>query len=371
VSPVYPSPPHMPPEERELLLDTFGGSRIAPLGPHVHASEAEFVGYVDVPHAAALSSGTAALRLALLHHDVGPGDVVLCSSFTLAATASVIVYVGAEPGFVDAAADTWCIDPDLVGEAILAERAAGRRVAAVIAVDLYGLMPDYDRLQATCAEHEVPLIEDAAEAPGSTRNGQKAGIFGSCAAFSFNGEKIIATSGGGMLVSHDADLVIRARHLATQARQPVTHCGQSDLGSNYPLSNLSAAVDRDQLRHLDEGIAARRTHRADYEEQLGGLPGIRFAPVPEGQSPSHWPTWQTIDPDAFGSDSEAVRQRLAEENTEARPLWKPTHQQPVLADCRSYGVAVSDEQLLEVGPCLPSGSALTARVVEGNGGRHV
>jgi pyridoxal phosphate-dependent aminotransferase EpsN len=357
----------MSPDERALLLDAFDSNWIAPLGPHVDAFEEELAAYVGAPHAAALSSGTAALHLALLLHDVGPGDVVLCSTFTFAATANAIRYVGAEPVFIDCELDTWCIDPDLVSEAIDTERRAGRRVGAVIAVDLYGLMPDYARLEAVCAEQAVPLVEDAAEALGSTLHGRKAGTFGACAAFSFNGNKIITTSGGGMLVAHKADLVARARYLATQARQPVAHYEHTDVGFNYRLSNLLAAVGRGQLRHLDERIASRRANRADYEAQLGTLPGIQFAPIPLGQQPNHWLTCLTIDADEFGADREAVRQRLATADIEARPLWKPMHQQPVFEGCRAYGSAVSDH-LFAQGLCLPSGSALEpadrARVVK-------
>jgi len=368
MSRIYLSPPHVSDRERELLLDAFDSNWIAPLGPHVDAFEAELAAYVGMPHAAALSSGTAALHLALILHDVQPGDVVVCSSFTFAATANAIRYVGAEPVFVDAAADTWCMNPAFVEAAIQAEQRAGRRVAAIIAVDLYGLMPDYDALAAIADRFDLPLIEDAAEALGSRRaDGRRAGSFGRCAAFSFNGNKIITTSGGGMLVAEDEELIARARYLATQARQPVVHYEHTDVGYNYRLSNLLAAVGRGQLEGLDDKIEARRTTRQAYEDELGHLPGVLFAPIPEDQSPNHWLTCLTIDPDALGVDREAIRAHLAADQIESRPLWKPMHQQPVFEGCRVYGTAVSDA-LFANGLCLPSGSALTAadrrRIIE-------
>lgn len=355
---IYLSPPHMSPDERSLLLDAFDSNWIAPLGPHVNGFEAELAAYVGVPYAAALSSGTAALHLALILHDVGPGDVVLCSTFTFAATANAVKYVGAEPVFVDSDEATWCMCSDRLEEAIRAERAAGRRVAAILAVDLYGLMPDYDAIGRVSEEHGVPLIEDAAEALGSTRNGKQAGGFGTCAAFSFNGNKIITTSGGGMLVSHDPELITRARYLATQARQPVAHYEHTDVGYNYRLSNLLAAVGRGQLRHLDERIGARLRNRTAYTQRLGELPGLSMAPIPEGQRPNGWLSCLTIEPTEAGVDREAVRERLEGEGIESRPLWKPMHMQPVFGGSRFYGHEVS-ERLFATGLCLPSGSSLT------------
>jgi len=348
----------MSPDERSLLLDAFDSNWIAPLGPHVNGFEAELAAYVGVPYAAALSSGTAALHLALILHDVGPGDVVLCSTFTFAATANAVKYVGAEPVFVDSDEATWCMCPERLEEAIRAEQAAGRRVAAILAVDLYGLMPDYDALGRVSEEHGVPLIEDAAEALGSTRNGKQAGGFGTCAAFSFNGNKIITTSGGGMLVSHDPELITKARYLATQARQPVAHYEHTDVGYNYRLSNLLAAVGRGQLRHLDERIGARLRNRTAYTQRLGELPGLAMAPIPEGQRPNGWLSCLTIDPTVAGVGREAVRGRLEAEGIESRPLWKPMHLQPVFEASRFYGHEVA-ERLFATGLCLPSGSSLT------------
>jgi dTDP-4-amino-4,6-dideoxygalactose transaminase len=358
MSRIYLSPPHMSPDERRLLLDAFDSNWIAPLGPHVDAFEAEMAARIGVPHAAALSSGTAALHLALLLHGIGPGDVVLCSTFTFAATANAITYVGAEPVFVDSTAEDWCIDVSLVRDALIAERAAGRNVRAVIPVDLYGLVPDMAALESLCEEEGLVLIEDAAEALGSRRDGRPAGSFGSCAAFSFNGNKIITTSGGGMLVSREADVVAGARHLATQAREPVPHYQHEVVGYNYRLSNLLAAVGRGQLSHLDERIAARADNRAHYEAELADLPGWAMMPAPDHTESNHWLTCVTIDPERAGLDREAVRVHLEADGIEARPLWKPMHQQPVFAGRRAYLSGVSDA-LFAHGLCLPSGSSLT------------
>ena len=367
MSRIYLSPPHMSPDERELLLDAFDSNWIAPLGPHVDGFERELADFVGVPYAAALSSGTAALHLALLLHDVRPGDVVFCSTFTFAATANAIAYVGAEPVFVDASAGDWCMDPEALKTAIAAERARGSRLKAVLPVDLYGLLPDLAAIEAICEAEGLVLIEDAAEALGSRRGERAAGAYGQCAAFSFNGNKIITTSGGGMLVSRDGDLIERARYLSTQAREPVAHYEHRTVGYNYRLSNLLAAVGRGQLRHLPERIEARRTNRAVYEEALGELPGFRFMPAPADTTSNHWLTCITIDPTLAGIDQEAVRLHLAGDGIESRPLWKPMHRQPVFADHRWYGQGVADD-LFAIGLCLPSGSSLTPadreRIVE-------
>ncbi|MCB9670361.1 MAG: aminotransferase class I/II-fold pyridoxal phosphate-dependent enzyme [Alphaproteobacteria bacterium] len=367
MSRIYLSPPHMSPDERELLLEAFDSNWIAPLGPHVDAFERELAAFVGVPYAAALSSGTAALHLALLLHGIGAGDSVLCSTFTFAATANAIRYVGAEPVFVDATEADWCMDIEQVERALAAERARGKRVKAVMPVDLYGLLPDLAALEALCEREGLVLIEDAAEALGSRRDDRSAGSFGACAAFSFNGNKIITTSGGGMLVSHDAGIVERARYLSTQAREPFPHYEHVTVGFNYRLSNLLAAVGRGQLMHLPERIDARRANAVAYREALADVPGFRFMPEPEGTESNHWLTCVLIDPEMAGVDREAVREHLAADQIEARPLWKPMHLQPVFADCPSYGSGVS-ERLFAIGLCLPSGSSLTdgdrARVID-------
>jgi pyridoxal phosphate-dependent aminotransferase EpsN len=364
---VYLSPPHMGPDERGLLLEAFDSNWIAPLGPHVDAFEKEFAARVQVPHAAALSSGTAALHLALQLLGVGRGDEVLVSSLTFAASANPVIYQGATPVFLDSERETWNLDPALLEEELRAAAKRGKRPKAVIAVDLYGQCAQLDVIERLCAEHGVPLIEDAAEALGATWKGRQAGSFGALAAFSFNGNKIITTSGGGMLVSRDAKLVEQARFLATQARDPAPHYQHSHIGQNYRLSNLLAAVGRGQLRVLDERIKARRAHRAFYEQALGALPGLGFMPLSPHGEWNGWLTVITVDPKRFGASREDLRLALEKENIESRPVWKPMHLQPVFAGCRMLGGAVAEEAF-EFGLCLPSGSSLTAedrdRVVE-------
>ena len=360
---IYLSPPDVGAAERALLLDAFDSGWIAPLGPHVDAFEREFAEAVGVPHAVALSSGTAALHLALEVLGVGRGDEVIASTLTFAATANAICYVGAAPVFVDVSPGTWNLDPDLLDEELARRGRLGRQVAAVIAVDLYGQCADYGRIEAICERHGVPLLEDAAEGLGATCGSRQAGAFGDCAAFSFNGNKIITTSGGGMLVSHRRDIVERARHLSTQARQPVAHYEHEEIGYNYRLSNLLAALGRGQLANLEKRVEARRKVFAYYEAALGDLPGLELAPeAPWGRS-TRWLTCLTIDPAEFGADRDALIAALAAEQIEARPVWKPMHLQPVFQGVGVAGGAVAAD-LFERGLCLPSGSALTEEELE-------
>ena len=364
---IYLSPPHMGSEERRLLLEAFDSNWIAPLGPHVDAFEREFATAVGVPAAAALASGTAALHLALLLLGVGPGDEVIVSDLTFAASANVVRYLGAMPVFVDADRETWNIDPDLLAEALADRVRRGRPPKAVIAVDLYGQYTDYDRIAAACAPYGVPTVQDASEALGATYKGRPAGAQGLLAAFSFNGNKILTTSGGGMLASARKDWIAEARNLASQARDPAPHYQHSKVGYNYRLSNLLAAVGRGQLLSLSERVAARRHNFEVYHAALGDLPGWAFMPeAPTGIS-NRWLTCATIDPRQSGIDREAIRQALERADIEARPLWKPMHMQPVFSECPIYGGSVG-RQLFETGICLPSGSALTvgerARIIE-------
>ena len=356
---IYLSPPDVGRAERELLLDAFDSGWIAPLGPHVDAFEREFAARVGVPHAVALSSGTAALHLGLHVLGIRRDQEVITSTLTFAATANAIAYVGARPVFLDVASDTWTLDPDLL-EAELRDRARrGRQVAAVITVDLYGQCSDYARISRVCGEHGVPIIEDAAEALGATYGDRQAGAFGECAAFSFNGNKIMTTSGGGMLVSYRRDVIERARHLATQAREPVAHYEHTAVGFNYRLSNLLAAIGRGQLARLDGKLRRRRTVNAAYRAALGRVPGVSFMPeAPYGRS-NMWLTCVTIDPARFGASRENVRQHLEDQNIETRPVWKPMHMQPVFRGCRRVGGRVA-ERLFTTGLCLPSGSNLLA-----------
>ena len=363
MSRIFLSPPDVGAAERELLLQAFDSGWIAPLGPHVDAFERETADYVGVGHAAALNSGTAALHLALRVLGVPEGAAVLTSTLTFAATANAITYVGARPVFIDSAPDTWNMDPALLAEELHARVRAGDRPAAVITVDLYGQCPDYDPIRATCAEYGIPVVEDAAEALGADYQGRRAGSLGDVAILSFNGNKIITTSGGGMLLSDREDLVQRARFLATQARDPAPHYQHSTVGFNYRLSNLLAAVGRAQLAGLERRVERRRAINRRYRDQLEGTPGIRFMPeAPFGRS-TCWLTCLTVDPAAFGADRETIRLALEAQNIECRPVWKPMHLQPVFAHCPSRLTGVADD-LFERGLCLPSGSTLTDRQLD-------
>jgi pyridoxal phosphate-dependent aminotransferase EpsN len=307
------------------------------------------------------------LHLALRLSGVGPGDEVVCPTLTFVATANPVLYVGATPVFVDSDPFTWTLDPDLL-EAEIDSRAKAKRLPkAVISVDLYGQCADYGRIGPICQRHDLTLIEDAAEALGSTAFGRPAGSFGSFGVLSFNGNKIITTSGGGALVSHDNEAITRARFLASQARDAAPHYQHSEVGYNYRLSNLLAAVGRGQLSTLDQRVEARRRNFDRYVAGFGDLPGIEFMPeAPYGTS-NRWLTTLTIDPDAFGATREEVRLELEHHNIESRPLWKPMHLQPLYETSPMIGGSIS-ERLFENGLCLPSGSSLTTgqhdRVVE-------
>lgn len=355
---IYLSPPHVGPRERELLLRAFDSNWIAPLGPEVDGFEADLARTVSVPHAVALSSGTAALHLALMLVGVEPGDDVIVSSLTFAATANAVRYCGASPVFIDSRKDDWNIDPDLLAEELEQAASAGSLPRAVIVVDLYGQCADYARIVELCRAYSVPLIEDAAEALGATYRGAPAGSFGDLGVFSFNGNKIITTSGGGMLVSQRADWVARARFLATQAREPAPHYEHEHVGYNYRLSNLLAAVGRAQLEQLETRVDQRRANNAYYRAALAELPGIELMPEAPHCRSTFWLTCLTVDPDRLGVSREELRLALEAEDIEARPVWKPMHLQPVFRDCRMRGGAVSAE-LFERGLCLPSGSSLS------------
>lgn len=355
---IYLSPPDVGDDERRSLLDAFDSNWIAPLGPHVDAFEREVAERVGVGGAVALSSGTAALHLALLLLGVGPGDDVLVPTLTFVATANVVTYLGARPVLVDCDAATWTMDPDLVEAELAARARRGRLPRAVVTVDLYGQCADYDRLAATCAEFDVPVLEDAAEALGATYHDRAAGSFGEAGVFSFNGNKIITTSGGGMLVSDRRELVERARHLASQAREPVPHYEHVDIGFNYRLSNLLAAIGRAQLRGLDRRVARRRQINAAYRAALGDVPGVEFMPIAPYGQPNCWLTCILVDPDRFGSTSEDIRLALEELDIESRPTWKPLHLQPAFAGVDVAGGDVA-AAIFERGLCLPSGSNLS------------
>jgi pyridoxal phosphate-dependent aminotransferase EpsN len=360
---IYLSPPQMSGQELELVQEAFVSNWIAPLGPHVDGFENELAAYCGVRHAAALSSGTAALHLALRLLSIERGDRVLCSSFTFIASASPIVYEGATPVFIDSDARSWNMDAQLLREELRAGAAKNQLPKAVIVVDLYGQCADYDEILAACAEYAVPVIEDAAEALGATYKSARAGDFGKCGVFSFNGNKIITTSGGGMLVSDDEEFIARARFLATQARDPAPHYQHSTAGYNYRMSNVLAAIGRGQLRALPGFIVARRRNNEYYRAALGDVPGIEFMPIADYGQPNFWLTCITVDPSRFGATREDIRLALEKENIESRPVWKPLHLQPVFAECSVRGGSVS-ERIFEQGLCLPSGSALLPAELE-------
>ena len=354
---IYLSPPHMSPRARALLLDAFDSNWIAPVGPHVDKLEEEFAEKIATPAAVALSSGTAALHLALLALGVGPDDEVLTSALTFAATANAIRYVGATPVFIDSDEETWNMEPRRLAETLEEAEKRGKPPKAVITVDLYGQCCDYGPILDVCRRHDVPVIEDAAEALGATYRGQAAGSFGTLGCFSFNGNKIITASAGGMLVSRRKELAEKIRHLATQARDPAVHYQHSRVGYNYRMSNLLAAVARGQLEVLDDRVTRRRANFRFYEENLGELPGVDFMPEIAGGRSTRWLTCMTVDPHCFGASREDVRLALEAENIESRPVWKPMHMQPIFADCRVHGGGVA-RRLFENGLCLPSGSDL-------------
>jgi len=364
---LYLSPPCVGCDERACVAEAFDSNYIAPCGPQVDAFERAMAERTGLPHALALSSATAALHLLYRELEAGPGSVVVAPSLTFVASVAPAVQAGAEAVFVDADAGSWTLDPALTDEALTALAREGRRVAAVVAVDLYGQCCDYDALEAVCARHGAPLIVDAAEALGATCRGRPAGTAGRAAVFSFNGNKIITTSGGGMLASADAALVARARRLSQQAREDEAWYEHRTLGYNYRMSNLLAAVGIAQLRHLDAVVAKRRQIFAWYRERLAALPRIVFMPEAAGGGASRWLTVvcfegdaPTARPDRPGATSERVRLALDAANIEARPVWKPMHLQPVFRGARMFGGAVC-ERLFAGGLCLPSGTAMSER----------
>jgi dTDP-4-amino-4,6-dideoxygalactose transaminase len=348
--------------EEQYILDAIRSGWVAPLGPDVDAFESEIAARAGVSHALALASGTAALHLSLLELGAGPGTAVIVPSMTFAASANPVVYTGAEPVFVDSRADA-NVDPELMMKAIDTLQAEGTHVVAAMSVDLFGRCADYDEIVPGLAERGIPLLEDAAEAMGATYRGSPAGSFGSAAAFSFNGNKIMTTSGGGMLVSNDVDLIEGARYLSTQARQPAAHYEHTEIGYNYRLSNILAALGRAQLSRLDGMLARRRAIREMYVDGLADVPGLRFLGRDEhneGRSDDEDNCWLTcieLDPALTVTSPSQLIAELADEDIESRPLWKPMHLQPVFASSRSF-VNGESQRLFDRGVTLPSGSAL-------------
>ena len=349
---IYLSSPTMHGEEQAFVKEAFDTNWVAPLGPNVDAFEREMASYAGIGHAAALSAGSAALHLAVILSNVKQGDVVFASSLTFSASVNPVCYEKAVPVFIDSEPDTWNMDPDAL------ERAFEKypHPAAVIAVHLYGTPAKIDRIRAICDAHHVPLIEDAAESLGATFRGKMTGTFGDFGIYSFNGNKIITTSGGGMLVSEDEAAIKRARFLATQARDPARHYQHSCIGYNYRMSNVIAGIGRGQLLHLEEHKAKKQAIYRQYREAFRDIPEISMNPMnPEGEA-NNWLSCMTIDP-ACPEPPVGVMDALAEYNIETRPIWKPMHLQPVFSNCdfiqTKEGVSVS-EDIFNRGLCLPS-----------------
>jgi pyridoxal phosphate-dependent aminotransferase EpsN len=343
--------------ERELLLDAFDSNWIAPLGPHVDAFEREFAAKLGVAHAVALSSGTAALHLALIAAGVGPGDKVVTSTFTFAATANAIRYVGAEPVFLDSERRSWNLDPQLLEEELRASAERGTLPKAAVVVDVCGQCADWEPIVAVCRRYGVATIEDAAESLGATYGSRPAGTLADIGCFSFNGNKIITTSGGGMLVTENGAWAAQTRHLATQARDPALHYEHSQVGYNYRLSNLLAAIGRGQLQQLDDRVARRRANFECYRRALADVPGLDFMPEANFGRASRWLTCVLLDPQVHKVSPAEICARMNDENIELRPLWKPMHLQSVYRGCRVRGGEVAENFFLR-GLCLPSGSGM-------------
>jgi len=359
---IYLSPPHMSGREQYYINEAFETNWIAPLGPHVDAFEQEIADYSGVKGAAALSSGTAALHIALQLLEVGKGDRVFCSTLTFVASANPICYVNAEPVFIDSEPETWNMSPTALQRALEEADRNGKLPKAVIVVHLYGQSAKMNEILSLCNQYEVPVIEDAAESLGSTYNGQPSGSLGQFGIYSFNGNKIITTSGGGMLISNDEEALRKARFLATQARDPAPHYQHSVMGYNYRLSNLLAGVGRAQLEVLNERVESRRAIFDRYQASLGGIERLHFMPELEGTRSNRWLTTLTVDEVENGAKLSDLLEALANQNIEARPVWKPLHMQPLFADSLFYPhneeVCIS-EQLFQTGLCLPSGSSMS------------
>jgi dTDP-4-amino-4,6-dideoxygalactose transaminase len=353
---IWLSAPHMGGNEIKFVQEAFDANWIAPVGPHIAAFEKELGGFVGIDHCAALSSGTAAIHLALIILGVERGDEVVCQSFTFSGSCNPIAYLGATPVFIDSESETWNMDPELLREAIVDRIKKGKKPKAIIVVHLYGMPARMNEIITIAREYEIPVIEDAAEALGSVYKGKPAGTIGDIGIYSFNGNKIITTSGGGAFVSSNAAWVQKARFLSTQARDLAPHYEHSEVGYNYRLSNICAGIGRGQLQVLDQRINQRRKVFDFYEDAFHALRGISFLKEPVECFSNRWLT--TILIDSQQTNPEKVRLFLESDNIETRPLWKPMHLQPVFADCRSYLNGIS-QGLFGQGLCLPSSSSLT------------
>jgi pyridoxal phosphate-dependent aminotransferase EpsN len=356
---IFLSSPHMSGNEQKYIKEAFETNWIAPLGPNVDAFEKEIAAYTGVNEAAAVSSGTAAIHLTLSLLGVDHGDTVFCSTLTFIASANPILYLGAKPVFIDSEPETWNMSPQALEKAFRETASNGKLPKAVIVVNLYGQSAKMDELTSLCDQYEVPIIEDAAESLGSLYKGKQSGSFGRFGIFSFNGNKIITTSGGGMLVSNDAAAIHKARFLATQARDPAPHYQHSKIGYNYRMSNILAGIGRAQLEVLEDRVEARRSIFDRYQQELSAVPGIQFMPELKDTFSNRWLTAMTIDEKEAGISVPQLITYLAAENIEARPVWKPLHMQPLFKDNMYFAHNEKEsvsERLFSNGICLPSGS---------------
>ena len=364
MSRVWLSSPHMGENEKKYVEEAFSTNWVAPLGPNVDFFEKQLSEYVGVNAAVSLNSGTAALHLALSLLGINKGDVVLCQSFTFAASAFPIVYCGAEPVFIDSESETWNIDPQLLEQAIEDQLQKGKKIAAIVVVHLYGMPAKMNELIAISEKYGISIIEDAAEALGSRYYDKACGSFGKAGILSFNGNKIITTSGGGALLSNDENLIAKTRHVSAQAKDPAPYYLHTQVGFNYRLSNICAGIGRGQMEVLPERIEKRRRIFEQYKQGLGGVEGVLFLEEPNGFFSNRWLTTIVFEETHFKLGTiEILRQYLETLNIESRPLWKPLHQQPVFANCQSYNNGVSD-RLFASGLCLPSGSNLLEPIID-------
>jgi dTDP-4-amino-4,6-dideoxygalactose transaminase len=367
-SKIWLSSPHIGKNELNYVNEAFETNWIAPLGPHVNAFEEGLQEQTQTKHAAALSSGTSGIHLALILLGVKAGDIVFCQSITFSASANPISYQGAIPVFIDSENETWNMDPELLKIALEDAKQNDKLPKAIIPVHLYGMPAKINEIMTIAKEFGVPVIEDAAEALGSNINEKPCGGFGDFGVLSFNGNKIITTSGGGALVSNDGEMIENARYLATQARDPAPHYQHSQIGYNYRMSNVLAGIGRGQLEVLNDRISARRNNNERYKQYFlnhnkAGF-DIRFQEEPEGYYSNRWLTCILVDPSKNqGLTREEIRLAMENENIETRPLWKPMHQQPVFASSKNYLNGVSDK-LFDNGLCLPSGSNLSEEEFE-------
>jgi dTDP-4-amino-4,6-dideoxygalactose transaminase len=356
---IWLSAPHMGGEEMKFVQEAFDTNWVSPVGPNINAFEEELAEYNGIAHCAALSSGTSAIHLALIILNVKQGDEVICSTFTFSGSCNPIVYQGAGPVFVDSEPDTWNMDPQLLEEAIVDRmKKTGKKPKAIILVHLYGMPAKIEDILTVAHKYEIPLIEDAAEALGSSYKEKKLGTFGDLGIYSFNGNKIITTSGGGALVSNNYSWIQKAKFLATQARDPAPHYQHSEIGFNYRLSNICAGIGRGQLRVLDERVRLRRANFEFYKTELEKIDGISIPEEQPDTFSNRWLTTILVDPTHFGKTREDIRLTLEKENIESRPLWKPMHLQPVFKDAPHYQNGTS-EVLFNKGLCLPSSSNLS------------